>query len=179
MATSATPSGAEPTDTLSASGSFTGKVRHIKIANAYARLSSTATSLSWSARVRLRRLQSPPPLWQVLSASSLAVRSPTRPPTRRRSPSTSRRPPLRMILWLTSLTILVCCSACRVMVPLRRPRLATTSLLSTRQDLRALVGAVMRLTQTLRQPPIPFRFVSLTSWMALTVLLVILTPTAL
>lgn len=35
MATSATPSGAEPTDTLSASGSFTGKVRHIKIANAY------------------------------------------------------------------------------------------------------------------------------------------------
>jgi len=36
MATSATPSGAEPVDTLSASGSFTGKVRHIKIANAYA-----------------------------------------------------------------------------------------------------------------------------------------------
>lgn len=35
MATSATPSGAEPVDTLSASGSFTGKVRHIKIANAY------------------------------------------------------------------------------------------------------------------------------------------------
>jgi hypothetical protein len=28
--------GAEPVDTLSASGSFTGKVRHIKIANAYA-----------------------------------------------------------------------------------------------------------------------------------------------
>ena len=35
MATSATPSGAEPVDTLSASGSFTGKVRHIKVANAY------------------------------------------------------------------------------------------------------------------------------------------------
>ncbi len=36
MATSATPMGAEPVGTLSASGSFTGKVRHIKIANAYA-----------------------------------------------------------------------------------------------------------------------------------------------
>lgn len=35
MATSATPMGAEPVGTLSASGSFTGKVRHIKIANAY------------------------------------------------------------------------------------------------------------------------------------------------
>ena len=35
MATSATPMGAEPTDTLSASGSFTGKVRHIKIASGY------------------------------------------------------------------------------------------------------------------------------------------------
>jgi|TARA_R100000656_G_scaffold2717_4_gene4417 hypothetical protein len=35
MATTATPTGAEPTDTLSASGSFTGKVRHIKIASAY------------------------------------------------------------------------------------------------------------------------------------------------
>ena len=35
MATSATPMGAEPVDTLSASGSFTGKVRHIKIANNY------------------------------------------------------------------------------------------------------------------------------------------------
>jgi len=35
MATTATPMGAEPTDTLSASGSFTGKVRHIKIASAY------------------------------------------------------------------------------------------------------------------------------------------------
>lgn len=35
MATSATPMGAEPTDTLSASGSFTGKVRHMKIASAY------------------------------------------------------------------------------------------------------------------------------------------------
>ena len=32
MATTATPMGAEPVDTLSASGSFTGKVRHIKIA---------------------------------------------------------------------------------------------------------------------------------------------------
>ena len=36
MATAATPMGAEPVGTLSASGSFTGKVRHIKIANAYA-----------------------------------------------------------------------------------------------------------------------------------------------
>jgi len=36
MATSATPMGAEPVGTLSASGSFTGKVRHIKVANAYA-----------------------------------------------------------------------------------------------------------------------------------------------
>ena len=35
MATSATPMGAEPTDTLSASGSFTGKVRHMKIARGY------------------------------------------------------------------------------------------------------------------------------------------------
>ncbi len=35
MATSATPTGAEPVDTLSASGSFTGKVRHIKIASGY------------------------------------------------------------------------------------------------------------------------------------------------
>ena len=35
MATSATPMGAEPTDTLSASGSFNGKVRHMKIASAY------------------------------------------------------------------------------------------------------------------------------------------------
>ena len=35
MASSATPSGAEPVGTLSASGSFTGKVRHIKIASAY------------------------------------------------------------------------------------------------------------------------------------------------
>ena len=35
MATTATPMGAEPIDTLSASGSFTGKVRHIKIASAY------------------------------------------------------------------------------------------------------------------------------------------------
>ena len=35
MATTATPMGAEPIDTLSSSGSFTGKVRHIKIASAY------------------------------------------------------------------------------------------------------------------------------------------------
>ena len=35
MATSATPSGAEPINTLSASGSYTGKVRHIKIASGY------------------------------------------------------------------------------------------------------------------------------------------------
>tara|TARA_Y100000310_G_scaffold322909_1_gene382590 strand:+ start:529 stop:1110 length:582 start_codon:yes stop_codon:yes gene_type:complete len=36
MATTATPNGAEPIGTLSSSGSFTGKVRHIKIASAYA-----------------------------------------------------------------------------------------------------------------------------------------------
>ena len=36
MATTATPNGAEPVGTLSSSGSFTGKVRHIKIASAYA-----------------------------------------------------------------------------------------------------------------------------------------------
>ena len=36
MATSATPMGAEPVGTLSASGSFTGKVRHIKVASGYA-----------------------------------------------------------------------------------------------------------------------------------------------
>jgi len=35
MAIAATPTGAEPVDTLSSSGSFTGKMRHIKIANAY------------------------------------------------------------------------------------------------------------------------------------------------
>lgn len=35
MATTATPSGAEPVNTLSASGSFSGKVRHIKIASNY------------------------------------------------------------------------------------------------------------------------------------------------
>lgn len=35
MATSAAPTGAEPVDTLSASGSFTGKIRHIKIASGY------------------------------------------------------------------------------------------------------------------------------------------------
>ena len=35
MATSAAPTGAEPVGTLSASGSFTGKVRHIKIASGY------------------------------------------------------------------------------------------------------------------------------------------------
>ena len=35
MATTATPMGAEPVNTLSASGSYTGKVRHIKFANAY------------------------------------------------------------------------------------------------------------------------------------------------
>jgi hypothetical protein len=35
MASTATPSGAEPTGTLSASGSFTGKVRHYPIASAY------------------------------------------------------------------------------------------------------------------------------------------------
>ena len=35
MATTATTMGAEPTDTLSASGSFTGKVRHIKVASGY------------------------------------------------------------------------------------------------------------------------------------------------
>ena len=35
MATTATPMGAEPVGTLSASGSFTGKVRHIKIASGY------------------------------------------------------------------------------------------------------------------------------------------------
>ena len=36
MATTATPNGAEPVGTLSSSGSFTGKVRHIKIASGYA-----------------------------------------------------------------------------------------------------------------------------------------------
>lgn len=36
MATSATPNGAEPVGTLSASGSFTGKVQHIPIATTYA-----------------------------------------------------------------------------------------------------------------------------------------------
>ena len=35
MATSATPTGAEPVNTLSASGSYSGKVRHMKIASAY------------------------------------------------------------------------------------------------------------------------------------------------
>lgn len=35
MATTATPMGAEPVNTLSASGSYTGKVRHIKIASGY------------------------------------------------------------------------------------------------------------------------------------------------
>jgi len=35
MATSATPNGAEPVNTLSASGSYSGKVRHIKIASGY------------------------------------------------------------------------------------------------------------------------------------------------
>jgi len=35
MASSATPMGAEPVGTLSASGSFTGKVRHIKVASGY------------------------------------------------------------------------------------------------------------------------------------------------
>ena len=35
MATSATPNGAEPVNTLSARGSYTGKVRHMKIASAY------------------------------------------------------------------------------------------------------------------------------------------------
>ena len=35
MASTATPMGAEPVGTLSASGSFTGKVRHIKIASGY------------------------------------------------------------------------------------------------------------------------------------------------
>ena len=35
MATTATPMGAEPVNTLSASGSYTGKVRHLKIASAY------------------------------------------------------------------------------------------------------------------------------------------------
>jgi len=35
MASSATPTGAEPVGSLSASGSFSGKVRHIKIASAY------------------------------------------------------------------------------------------------------------------------------------------------
>lgn len=47
MATSATPMGAEPVDTLSASGSFTGKVRHIKIASGYGTGIFTVTSLSW------------------------------------------------------------------------------------------------------------------------------------
>jgi len=36
MAASATPMGAEPVDGLSACGSFSGKVRHIKIASGYA-----------------------------------------------------------------------------------------------------------------------------------------------
>jgi hypothetical protein len=36
MATSATPYGARPIGTLSASGSYTGKVQHLKIASAYA-----------------------------------------------------------------------------------------------------------------------------------------------
>ena len=36
MATSATPNGAEPVNTLSASGSYSGKVRHIKIVSGYA-----------------------------------------------------------------------------------------------------------------------------------------------
>jgi len=35
MATTATPNGAEPVNTLSASGSYSGKVRHMKIANNY------------------------------------------------------------------------------------------------------------------------------------------------
>jgi len=35
MAPTATPMGAEPVNTLSASGSYTGKVRHLKIASAY------------------------------------------------------------------------------------------------------------------------------------------------
>ena len=35
MATTATPTGAEPVNTLSASGSYSGKVRHMKIANNY------------------------------------------------------------------------------------------------------------------------------------------------
>tara|TARA_R100000908_G_C3753396_1_gene147787 strand:- start:183 stop:761 length:579 start_codon:yes stop_codon:yes gene_type:complete len=35
MATTATPTGAEPIGTLSASGSFTGKVRHLKVTNSY------------------------------------------------------------------------------------------------------------------------------------------------
>ena len=35
MATTATPTGAEPVNTLSASGSYSGKIRHMKIASGY------------------------------------------------------------------------------------------------------------------------------------------------
>ena len=49
MATSATPNGAEPVNTLSASGSYTGKVRHIKIARA-------CTAIFYGDFVKLVRL---------------------------------------------------------------------------------------------------------------------------
>ena len=47
MATSATPNGAVPINTTSASGSFTGKVQHIKIASGY------DTLISWGDFVKL------------------------------------------------------------------------------------------------------------------------------
>ena len=47
MAASAAPYGAKPIGTLSASGSFTGKVQHIKIASGY------ATLISWGDFVKL------------------------------------------------------------------------------------------------------------------------------
>ena len=47
MAASAAPYGAKPIGTLSASGSFTGKVQHIKIASGY------DTLISWGDFVKL------------------------------------------------------------------------------------------------------------------------------
>jgi hypothetical protein len=129
MATTATPMGAEPTDTLSASGSFTGKVRHIKIASAYGTAIFYGDFVKLVALVLLRK-----PQLQLLSSLApvgmflLVVLTQIQLLTRKHSHSISPLQLRRTILLRMLLMILKCCSVCSLTKQSLKLAWATTSL---------------------------------------------------
>ena len=136
MATVATPMGAEPVNTLSASGSFTGKIRHIKIANAY------GTAIFYGDFVKLVAAGTVEKA--AVTTSVVAGTVGIFVGCAYTDPSTNQmtfNQLLLMTLLLMLLTILSCCSVCKVMRLLLKPDLETTSQRLTLLDQPPLVEA--------------------------------------